>query len=811
MNGIRALLEHKFSRLIVGTLIVISVLPFRWVERDLNHLFLAVFGLELALRLSWMRTEKNVSKGEWAFLLFDVLALASFLPLDHWFGINAAVLRALRVVRLLVLFRFIRELAFDVYSVLTRREQLQQLGLVTAAVVSLSFVGAVFLGQLRVPHDYDTDGVWNQESFWEQMWWAFRQVESPDNLVATLSAHPAALAVSMVLTITGIFVFSYLIGLGTNIVEEVLRAGRRRALDFERHTLLIGSDENSETLVREFVNIYEKNRELRRIGPKKVFDWLFRGHPRPRRQAGGKIALLGEAEKGPSFLYEPQMRRVLYRSGDPSSPVALTRAAAQDAKRAVIISDGTSEGGATTLARLAAFREANESAHVFVEVVDPENLDLVARVGGAGTFPLNVSKILGRFLCHHLLVEGMDQLIAELLTAQGSEIYTHLFADEAERATLLGLGETVAADALAATLLEKHGVTLLGVFLADEEASASTLDRGVHDLLSLEGLRVWLNPLAAPENEESLGALSPGTIPVNRLRGVVGIAETYTPLQRASRSIARLSKKKTKAGEGVLAVNAPPRIQRLVIVGFGAGIGAMIETLSFFVRNVQVEVLAAHEDEASLRQELSGLEVQISLHFAARDRLVQHGFEKHLFQEAEAVAFLSPESLPDADALVAQQALRFASLNDSSLRVLIELREEHRRAPLRANLRRISASPLDLVFVSTEQVKNYFMVHAAFVPGSTLIYDRLLGPVGQEVAWLPGAISKGVSHAELRAELAEREMQLIAVRSQGKLAVNPPADARWEPREFDGVYVLTDADQLYAEGASNRISQVPGE
>ena len=85
--------------------------------------------------------------------------------------------------------------------------------------------------------------------------------------------------------ITGIFVFSYLIGIGTNVVEQVLRAERRRPISYRRHTLVMGDVHEAEALVTEFVAIYDKNRLLRRMAPTDIVRWLLGRGPRPRRRA----------------------------------------------------------------------------------------------------------------------------------------------------------------------------------------------------------------------------------------------------------------------------------------------------------------------------------------------------------------------------------------------------------------------------------------------------------------------------------------------------------------------------------------------
>src|SRR5690349_5374401 len=197
--------ESRRLKVTLAVLIVISVLPGGYDQRYW-YVFVGAFGVELLLRLALLwRRGRETSNLEIVFFAVDLLAFLSFLPVHHWLGFATIPdwLIVLRLTRLLVLLRFARELARDVYSILTRREQLQQFGLVTAAVLVLAFVAATVLYQLDVRHDYDADGAPDRD-FIHQMWWSFRQLESPDNLVPTLEVTPLVAIVSLGLTIVGV-------------------------------------------------------------------------------------------------------------------------------------------------------------------------------------------------------------------------------------------------------------------------------------------------------------------------------------------------------------------------------------------------------------------------------------------------------------------------------------------------------------------------------------------------------------------------------------------------------------------------------
>ena len=812
MQALRSLLDSRPVRLILAVAIIVSVLPYEEEIRQLRTAFLALFGIEFLLRLSLFTRAETRRRGDGFFLVVDLLALLSFLPLEGVIGVSA--LRAFRVVRLLSLVRFTRELAADLYSVLTRREQLRQLGLVTAAVLALSFVAAAVLYHLGVDYNYNGHAT---ATFWDRMWWSFRQVESPDNLVPDLHVNPVAAMVSLGLTITGIFVFSYLIGLGTNIVEQVVRAERRRPVQYERHTVVMGPVHESELLVREFVRIYEKNRALRRIGPSEVWNWLAHGHPRPRRHALPKMALLDAVPQPPSFLYDPGMRWVVYRDGDGSDAEHLERVSAARAKRAVFLSAERTHSDAITLSRLSAFRAQNPAAHAFVEVSESDNETLARTVGGEGTFVLDVSRFLGLFLCHHVVVPGIEDLLDELLSAKGSEFYTHLFVDAREHRALAQLRGTVEFADLARMAHDRFGVTLAGVFLG-----ADTPGRTSADLVPVDQFRPWVNPLASPK-EQGLGELklATGVVPLDHLRGVFGIADTYVPLRQFARALLAPgaleqlrsgspssvpdADPETKASQLLGRISAAaPSASRVWIIGHHNAVRPLVDALAHFVEGVRVSIVVGEDhvdpqmnDSAQVLERDGHLDV----HRRSADDLADYAAEQIGNEEIDIAVFVAGRG-PDRDAINALRVLRFVERMPptTTCRLLVELDAVDRAAQLRRHVESLAPGQFRLTVVSTEQIRNYFMVHSAFVPGVSQLYDRLLGHRGQELVYLPFAPSHDrstIRFAELAATLGLRQTIPIAVRTAARVHVNPKSTALFQASDLRGVFAISDLDRLH--------------
>ncbi|MCA9582222.1 MAG: ion transporter, partial [Myxococcales bacterium] len=177
------LIEGRAFTMLLAGVVILSVLPLGGTETEFWPVFAGIFLFDVVIRFLTLRPRAERTGGDFAFLLIDLAALISFLPVDRWLGFGHAFFVVLRLTRLLVLARFAKDIAKDFYMVVTRREQVQQFALVSAAVAFLAFVSAVILAELGLRHPDPEDP---SSDFWDRLWWAFRQLESADNLVPRL-------------------------------------------------------------------------------------------------------------------------------------------------------------------------------------------------------------------------------------------------------------------------------------------------------------------------------------------------------------------------------------------------------------------------------------------------------------------------------------------------------------------------------------------------------------------------------------------------------------------------------------------------
>lgn len=855
-------LEKRPLKFFLALMIIVSLLPFASLEHALRPLFILVFAVELALRaVALARPHYEVRRFEWFFLLIDFLAFASFLPLEHVLGTHSTEsFVALRLMRLALLLRFARELAADVYSIITRREQLQQFGLVTIGVFSLAFGTAVVLHHLPIRYDYN--GLGQDSGFVDRLWWSFRQLQSPDNLVPNLRVPWPIAILSLFLTIVGVFVISFIIGLGANIVDQVVRAERRRRVDYDDHSLVIGPVHDAEMLVTEFVRLYERNRNLRRwFRPAELYQWIRRRGPRPKRHALPRMALLGIQPDPPGYLYDPGMRWVVYREGDGWDPEALERVATKDAKRALILSrsDAGPDADAVTSMALASFRGQNPHAQVFVEVIDSTNRNLMLTIGGPHTFPLDMPRFLGLFLCQHLVTPGVEALYTDLMTADGSEFYTHIFVDKREIDALAAMSNDgyVDFEPLARHAYTERSVLLVGVFLGSDPPQKT------HGFVQVGSLEQWLNPMRDPPEGcrlRKLGARA-GKIPLQSLRGLIGVTATYAPLRRYGRDLVM--------GDGYSQLELVPQhdpkllawaeratmarglLERIVVIGYSAALPSMVHELARFMPGVDATLILGErgDERLPLGERLASLDIGIASDAPLPGRIgvtlpLEHNGKvtvyTHQGQDLAsfavectqrgapigAVVFLSEPEAIDRDARTTMRLLRFAGALEQKnkvhradkLHILAEFvsvqKGEHVRRlldPQRCGF--ASADDLRLTLVSTERIKNYFMVHSAFVPGVTRLYDEILAEDGQEIVRLDldknlaDHLDNQVTFNQIREVFATRQILPIALeihtytdtepnkapKDHVEIVLNPPPERLFPLAVIRAIYAIAES------------------
>ena len=476
----------------------------------------------------------------------------------------------------------------------------------------------------------------------------------------------------------------------------------------------------------------------------------------------------------------------------------LDRVSADLSARALFLAGRGRDADARTLSRLSAFRALNPEASCFVELLDDAHEEVAGALGGEESEVLAMARVLGLFLCHHLLVPGLEDLLGELLSAEGHELYTHRFDDDA-RERLRQRGGTVRFADLAHAA-QARGVTLVALFVGTPS----------------ERPRLWLNP-AAPERDGEGEA-----IPWEFIAGLAGVA----PRSLALRGLAQALVAGPPEVRAVDAADArwarlgtdafrPPR--DVLVLGTSRAVPALVAGLDAYVPGVRVRVVLSDEDDARVRarrrRRLGLNEGEGSRKLAGGGRLevfepgpgswIAQAVATARAERPEAAVFLAdPGSTPgeDMDARVVLRVLRFCRAlgGTGDMRLLVELDAEERAEQLARDLRLVASDTGPrpaLTLLSTEQIRAYFLVHAAFVPGVTGIYDALLREPGGELAFVPLELSGAppTTFGALRARFAAAGAIPLSVAGRdGSLRVSPPDSLPLEADRVAGVHCIVD-------------------
>lgn len=801
------ILDLLWVRLALSLTIIVSLIPVPWVEQ-FDGLFLAIFGSEFSLRLFALlvrprqpaedeglggRTRPSPVSGRGrltglSLLMLDALALISFLPISST-GAGARWLRLFRLTRMLLLVGYWAPLVRDLWSILLRRERARQLMLMGFVVGGLSFAGAVLLYYLGMPAmDVNDDGLVSaaDRSFPALLWWSFRQVQDPGNMLASPHGVPVVV-VSLLLTVFGLFLVSFLIGLGTDVVRELLELSRLRPPGLRGHTVLVNITPSTRRV------LHELRRYYRKLVPSdaRVFSWAWFGDLRRRGFGSPRYVIVGNPAEPPEFLRQPDLSSIVYRQRPDDEEELIVRSDLLTAKRILMLADHTdSFPDAETIRTLVTLVERLRDGErrrgrlpgrqrvVIAEILDESNVPAAqaALATGRGRlrgFVVPTEKLLALFFAAVVRRPGLGELLEELLTSHGHEIYTCFFDAR-------GLGFKMEdppdlgddAPAVMQRLLDrgmsragaKGRVVPLGV-LVDRPGR---VDHGGRDF------DVWVNPRA---NEE----------PNPVFRGFVGIADNFRSIWTLAQGLDNEAQSSPDPEPEpylpTLARTHRHKTTRVLVCGFRPGSIYMLEEL--FRSDPGGKVLVLVETAAMLERALEA--------FDAHSQLVRHGlihaqhavFEpqpdgtlvvhlagesqasvmhlrvadwmasRHLVElpagyghaaDLEAIVFVAstPE---DSDKRTTTALLKLEQLfvdRKHRPRVVAEVIDGKLATRLEQRYQELGVT--DTRVFSIQELRAYFLFQSVVVPGFDTVYAELLGSWGQSF------VHKHVVHAEPEAD-----------------------------------------------------------
>lgn len=867
--------EHLWVRALLSTAIVVSLVPWPWVSH-FDPLFFAIFAAEFVLRVfllfqgrfpgvhaseevpwtedtPWSQARRRVAA--LSLLAVDMLALLSFLPISE--AVGARWLRVFRLTRMLLLVGYWGALVRDLWSILLRRERARQVALMAAVVAGLSFAGAVLMHNLsdgRIDVDDDGTITTTDRDFVPLLWWAFRQVQDPGNMLAAPLA-PAVMLISLVLTVFGLFLVSFLIGLGTDVVHELLELSRLRPSGLRGHTVIVNISPSTRQLLHELM------RYTRKLFPSDapVLSLRWFADLRRRGLGGRRYLVVGSTGDPPEFLRVPGLSEIVYRQRPPEEEDLIVRADLLAARRILLMADETdSEPDAETIRTLVTLVEkirvkergapAGRKRVVIAEILDDSNIEAAHAALSTGHdrihgFVVPTEKLLALFFASILRRPGLERVLEELLTSAGHELYTCFFRTAGlgysiSRLPDLGPDSQTALEclqALADTGMERR-VIPVGLLV------------GARGQPGARDFSVWLNP--------------PQTVfgPEEELRGFIALADRFGSVRELAELAAEVpcSRAAPCPGPGRM-----PRLgrthrrktTRVLVCGFRPGSIYMLEEL--FRSDPGGEVLVLVDDEVARQEALGALEAHSEL---VRRGLMhgRHGvfepspggaFQVRLQGAAQAIPpsrrsmmhvcvadSMASRNLVDLPAgfghVASLDAIVFvasdpAAADKRTTTALLKLEQLCARAPARP---RVVAEVIDgklaqrlrhryeelgiedVRVFSIQELRAYFLFQSVVVPGFDVVYAELLGSWGQSFVHKhveqPG--EGRCTFAALAERLRTQHEVLVAVElgataSSTRIHIAPcrhePA-AEFDLRELQGVWVVA-PDSASAAGATS--------
>ncbi len=765
LGALREFLDRDVVKVVLSILIIASVLPehalTRSVSTQLSLVFFFIFAFEFGIRVAVFYHERRVRKarrGEALLLFLDLVATLSFLPVEYLYppAKSLKTLRLVRFMRMFLLIRYWGPVAKEVWVILLKRKY--QLMFVGSIVLILSFVGGALLSNLHEIEvdggyhltgvadgfDYNEDGVIDERdrSFWTTVWWAFRQLEDPGNLV-TEPRVGLLLVISLLLTIGGVFIVSFLIGIGTNVVEELVNVARGRPIGMRDHSALLNPSPSAHLLLNELQRYYHKH--LRKA----------------------RIAVLGRAKDRPDYLFRPELSRVRYRSGNPGVVQDLRKVDTERASRVILLGDPEDpDSDASIISQILSVRQLNPDGTILAELYGDGNLGAALEAGGGRTYPILMTRFASLLLSNIVLYPGIEQMYRELLTSAGQEIYTVIFGEKSVCAVSSGAVRPVRWGELLSIACTRYGVVLLGYMtLPDGPGPATAAD-----------LRPVLNPPA-------------DRVVSSDIQGLIGLSTGFEELKRlgvdyATGMLSPPVELPPIAGKVPELVLGPDSfgIEKILISNFREGLVEFVEQLILFLRRPEIHIMTATEGEVeevieqflshTIRRvarglvvtghfERSGDRITYRLEGSTESPVAIEVFPGDILDERQYVDdSMGRFRLKDIDMIVFTPRFGHREPDARTVLGVLKVWDMLKQRPdlFRDNFRMVAevsdpeigdlleqraamwspsgASTRSCTVLSRERARNEYMAQAIFVPGISSIYEQLLSETGEDICRL---------------------------------------------------------------------------
>jgi len=223
------------------------------------------------------------------------------------------------------------------------------------------------------------------------------------------AGNPVEMLVGLAMTITGMVIFGFMIGIVTDMISEKmdsLKKGKSRVLE-NGHHVLCGWSDKTLPVIAELANANES-------------------------EGGGMIVLLAHQDKEElehlilSSHIDMRGSSVVVRSGAPTLPANLSKMSVQTAKSVIIFADPSlppDESDSMVLRVVLALMGLDLAGHVVAELCDIDNRELITLVGKSKVETLVAHDMIGRVMLQCARAPGLAAVLDQVLGFDGSEFY----------------------------------------------------------------------------------------------------------------------------------------------------------------------------------------------------------------------------------------------------------------------------------------------------------------------------------------------------------------------------------------------------
>lgn len=276
----------------------------------------------------------------------------------------------------------------------------------------------VFLVALRVLLIYCFPSLHSPDTLttiYDNLWVPWLQMTDPGNMNVDTQASRWLKISSVIAGLTGIVILSSFIAFITTAIDGIIyniRQGKSRILE-SNHTLILGWNEQVIEIIRELVvaNESEKDECIVVLGtcPKEEMDNIISKR-----------------------IINKKTTRVITASGIITNIGDLERVGVREAKSIIIIADSTSasfeqkvksdDKCIKTLLAINSCLDKDKLTSIVVEGYTEVRLDLMKEIR-PNILAVNTWEIMGKILLQSTLTSGLEIVIREMLSFEGSEVY----------------------------------------------------------------------------------------------------------------------------------------------------------------------------------------------------------------------------------------------------------------------------------------------------------------------------------------------------------------------------------------------------